>query len=151
LVEDNPGDARLLGEALAEIARECVGMSRGFADGELSKAKEAAQTQAVEAFSTISASAEVLSLSLDLGLPPDEPRRVLAKVVAAAEPDVESVARGIIRWEDATVVLVGDRAALEAELAQARKLLEEIAPKSGGLPAPAYLDPDGNPPAPPKG
>ena len=135
------------GEALAEIARECRGMTSGLRPGELEKAKAAARTNLVEAFSTASGSLDLFAATTELELPPDEPRRNIERMAAAAAADVEKIAREVIRWGDATIVLVGDLGAIEAEVAEANRLLKELPgePKAEGLDAPVFLDADGRP------
>ncbi len=135
------------GEALVEIARECRDMSAGLRAGELEKAKAAARTSLVEAFSTASSALDLLAATTELELPPDEPRRNIERMAAAAAADVERIAREVIRWGDATIVLVGDRAAIEAEVAEANRLLKDLPgePKAEGLDAPVYFDADGRP------
>jgi zinc protease len=122
------------GRALEEIVKECRGMDGGLRAGEIEKVMATARTGAVESFSTTSSSLEVLAQVAALGLPPDDPKRMLRRIEAAAPADVEKAARSIIRWDAGTVVLVGDRKAIEEGLAAAKGL---------DLPAPIVVGPDG--------
>src|SRR6185369_9374358 len=53
------------GEALAEIARECQGMEKGLAPGELAKAQAAARIAVAETFGTQAETAEELAELLE--------------------------------------------------------------------------------------
>jgi zinc protease len=67
------------------------------------------------------------------GLPLDEPKRFVAALEATTADDLRALAARTIDPDAATIVIVGDRAAIEGPL---REL---------GLPEPIIRDPDGDP------
>ncbi len=138
------------GEALGEIARECRGMAAGLKPGELEKATSTVKTDFIEALNTVAGSAETLATPAGAGLPPDTLRRRYREVSSARREDVERIAREVIRWDRSTVVVVGDRSEILKEIAEASRIIQELAPpgepwEKVALPPPEFLDADGNP------
>jgi zinc protease len=120
-----------LGEIKGELARLAGG---GLPAAEAGKARETARTDVAQALSTSASLVRSLVEGALSGRGADALAEQVAALDAATDPGVDRAARGPeFRFDDLTLVLVGDRT----------KVLPQV--KEAGLPEPLLLDAEGRP------
>jgi len=120
-----------LGEIRGELARLASG---GVAAAEVGKARETARSEVAHALSTSASLVHSLVEGALEGRGADALAEEVGALDAAADPGVDRAARGPeFRFDDLTLVLVGDRARILPQLAAA------------GVPEPLLLDAEGKP------
>jgi predicted Zn-dependent peptidase len=119
-----------LRETLAELKKMA---DEGPSPEEVTKIKALARADAVETYGSLQALAAALASDAAQGLPPDHNARALAAQGAATREALLPLARRGFSPDDATLLLVGPRKAIEAAL------------KANGLPAPEERDTEGRP------
>ena len=126
---------RVTGAALAEFRREFGGLAGGDVTApELDKAARTVRFELETGGDTTNAAVDQLAGLLRDGRPADAVNRDLAALPGVDLAAANALARsGLYRWEDLLVVLVGDKATVLPQLAEA------------GFPAPQVVDADGNP------
>ncbi len=126
---------RVTGPALAEFQREFAGLAGGdITEAELDKAARTVRFELETGGDTTNAAADQLTGLLRNGRPADAINRDLAALPGIDLATANALARsGLYRWEDLLIVLVGDKAEVLPQLAEA------------GFPAPQVVDADGNP------
>jgi predicted Zn-dependent peptidase len=125
------------GAALAEICSELGTLTSGGLPGaEASKARETARSGMADALGSSTGLVVLLGDDVLAGRPASALRDRVAALDQATAPMVDAVARsGAFAFDQLTLVLVGDRAAIEPQLEKA------------GLGAPVLLDVEGHPAA----
>ena len=104
------------GPALTEFFRELAGVRARVPDGEVAKARNYVALSFPEPFETVRGTAAVVGdLFLD-DLPLDAYDGYTASVLAVTPDDLERVAAEYVDPETVAVVLVGDRAVIEADV-----------------------------------
>ena len=118
--------------AVADILAEIDRMRAEPVDAqELTKARASLLDRTAEALSTAAGTAGTYA---DIGLyelPLDEPSRFIAALTAADDAALRALAARYLQSDQLTIIVVGDRAAIEADL------------RALGLPAPVMRDTDG--------
>jgi len=143
IVEEGPQSAFLVqtsvqtevtGPALVELRKELDGVASGLSDAEVAKARESLRYDLMDGIQTTSGLADLLAEAARNRRPPDALRREAAALASMDTASASAVAKGgVFGFGGMTVVLVGDRKAIEPQLAKA------------GLPAPVLLDVEGRP------
>ena len=109
------------GAALAEFCREFRAMETGsLTEEELAKAHSTISTRVCEALQTQEGKLEIYTVSAALGGVPEERRQFYRKVDSTTGPEASAEARERYHWDRATIVLVGDKAAIESQLKDLR-------------------------------
>jgi len=122
------------GAALVELRKELDGIASGLAEAEVAKARESLRYDLVDGVQTTAGLADLLAEASRNGRPPDALRRDAAALAAVDPAKASAEAKaGAFGFANMTVVLVGDRKAIEPQLSKA------------GLPTPALLDVEGKP------
>ncbi|MBI4606595.1 MAG: insulinase family protein [Planctomycetes bacterium] len=110
------------GPALVELCREIRGMASGaFAPEELQKSRSTYRSRLVEALESIDSTLRLYIASAALGRPARERRDFHAHVQRTPDGAIAEAARKAYRWEDAVVILAGDRQSVEAQLEELRE------------------------------
>ncbi|HSZ83492.1 MAG TPA: pitrilysin family protein [Polyangia bacterium] len=118
--------------AVTEFLKELRGVrEQPFTDAERTKARAMLLDRVAEGLATSSGIAATFAELGLYGLPLDEPERFIAALERATAEDLQRLARRYVDPDEACVLIVGDRAAIEPSL-------REI-----GLPAPELRDADG--------
>ena len=118
--------------AVTEFLKELRGVrEQPFTDAERTKARAMLLDRVAEGLATSSGIAATFAELGLYGLPLDEPERFIAALERATADDLLRLAQKYVDPDDACIVIVGDRAAIEPGL-------REI-----GLPAPELRDADG--------
>ena len=116
---------------ISEFFRELQAMGKGsLRKGELRKAASTQRSRLIENLETQTGLLGIYSSAAALNLEPTERRDFYAAMAAADEKSLESVSKQIYRWENALVVLVGDRGVIDKALEE----LRENGRAQGGLP-----------------
>ena len=107
---------------LSEFFREFQAMGSGsLRKGELGKAASTQRSRLIESLETQAGLLGIYSTAAALNLEPTERRDFYAAMAAADQESLEAVSKEIYRWEDAMVVLVGDRGVIDKALEELRK------------------------------
>ncbi|MCS6899912.1 MAG: pitrilysin family protein [Myxococcales bacterium] len=117
-----------LRETLAELKKMA---DEGPSAEEITKSKALARADAVETYGSLQAIAAALASSAAQGLPADHDARALAAQGSATREALLPLARRAFSPDEATILLVGPRKAVEAAL------------QANGLPAPEERDTEG--------
>jgi zinc protease len=105
--------------ALVEFCREFRAMKTGNITGdEFRKVRATHWRRTVEALQSQNRMLGLYALSAALGFPPDERRQFHQRLQHTSLQDVSQAARETFDWDPATIVLVGDRKAIEQQLAE---------------------------------
>jgi len=105
--------------ALVELCREFRAMETGnITADEFHKVRSTHWRRTVEALQSQKNTLGLYVLSAALGFPPVERKQFHQRVQKASLEEVSEAAREIFHWEPATIVLVGDRKAIEQQLAE---------------------------------
>ncbi|MEC9032684.1 MAG: insulinase family protein, partial [Planctomycetota bacterium] len=116
---------------ISEFFRELQAMGKGsLRKGELRKAASTQRSRLIENLETQTGLLGIYSTAAALNLEPTERRDFYAAMAAADEKSLESVSKQIYRWENAMIVLVGDRGVIDKALEE----LRENGRAQGGLP-----------------
>ena len=102
-----------------------------FTDAERTKARAMLLDRVAEGLATSGGIAATFAELALYGLPLDEPERFIAALERATAADLQRLAQKYIDPEDASIVIVGDRATIEPTL------------RALGLPAPELRDATG--------
>ena len=89
--------------------------------GELQKAAATQRSRLIENLQTQSGLLGIYSTTAAHNLQPAGRRAYYAAMAAAGEKDLEDISKEIYRWENALVVLVGDRGVIDKALDELRK------------------------------
>ena len=89
--------------------------------GELGKAASTQRSRLIESLETQAGLLGIYSGAAALNLEPTERRNFYAAMAAADEESLEAVSKEIYRWENALVILVGDRGVIDKALDELRK------------------------------
>ena len=120
--------------ALRETLAELKAMAeKGPTEEEVSKIKALARADAVETYGSLQAITAALAASAAQGLPPDHDARALSAQAAATREALLPLARRAFSTDEATILLVGPRKAIEAAL------------QANGLPPAEERDAEGRP------
>jgi zinc protease len=120
--------------AVTEFMNEMQGLrDQSITDEERTKARATLLDRVAEGLATSGGIAGTFGELGLYGLPLDEPHRFVAALERTTAADLERLARTYVDPARVSVVIVGDRAAIEPDL------------RAIGLPAPALRDADGNP------
>ncbi|MEE3200241.1 MAG: pitrilysin family protein [Planctomycetota bacterium] len=107
---------------ISEFFRELQAMGQGvLREGELQKAAATQRSRLIENLQTQSGLLGIYSSTAAHNLQPAGRRAYYAAMAAAGEKDLEDISKEIYRWENALVVLVGDRGVIDKALAELRK------------------------------
>ena len=104
--------------------------------GELQKAAATQRSRLIENLQAQSGLLGIYSTTAAHKLEPAGRRAYYAAMAAAGEKDLEKISKEIYRWENALVVLVGDRGVIDKALDGLRK---DGAAGEGGLPENFHL------------
>jgi predicted Zn-dependent peptidase len=104
------------GPALAEIDKELRAIRAELPDAEADKVRSLARQQMVETFATGAGTAQALAWLAGVGVALDAPGKLLAAQRALSGKDLAAVAGRLLPLEGATVIVVGDRKAIEPAL-----------------------------------
>jgi len=119
--------------AIAEFLSELRGMRENpVTDAERTKARAMLLDRVAEGLATTGGIAATFGEINLYGLPLDEPQRFIAALERASAADLDRLARTYVNPDQACIVVIGDRAAIEPAL------------RARGLPAPDLRDADGN-------
>ena len=123
---------------ISEFFREFQAMGQGaLRKGELQKAAATQRSRLIEKLQTQSGLLGIYSSTAAHNLEPASRRDFYATMAAATEKDLENISEEIYRWENALVVLVGDRGVIDKALDELRKNSQA----RGGEPLEAFLLP----------
>jgi predicted Zn-dependent peptidase len=103
-------------ESLTEFLRELHGMLQPVPAAELSRAKNYLALQFPGAFQSVAGIANNLEELAVYDLPPEYFNEYVARVLAVTQQDVQRVARQYIDPERIEIIVVGDRASIEADV-----------------------------------
>jgi zinc protease len=105
--------------ALLEFMKELEGVRGGrpFTPAEIAEAKEALVQRLPQSFASVGALAGSITTLLVQGLPADYYQAYAANVGAVTAADLDRVARRYVDLDRLAIVIVGDRASVEAALA----------------------------------
>ncbi len=107
---------------ISEFFREFQAMGQGvLRKGELQKAAATQRSRLIENLQTQSGLLGIYSSTAAHNLEPAWRRAFYATMAAATEQDLERAAKKTCRWENALVVLVGDRGVINKALDELRK------------------------------
>ncbi len=107
---------------ISEFFREFQAMGQGaLRKGELQKAAATQRSRLIENLQTQSGLLGIYSTTAAHNLQPAGRRAYYAAMAAAGEKDLEDISREIYRWENALVVLVGDRGVIDKALDELKK------------------------------
>jgi zinc protease len=131
-----PVPTRLTKDALAEVFRELFDVADTDPPGreEVESAKEPLIQAMLDSFETTGEITERLAQMVTFDLPDSEYASYQRRIEAVSRDDVVRVAKQVIKWENATILVVGDKARIAGPL----KTLPFV--KSIRL-----IDPHGNP------
>ena len=136
---------------VSEFFRELQEMGSGnLRKGELRKAASTQRSRLIESLETQAGLLGIYSTAAGLNLEPTERRDFYATMAAADEKNLEAVSKKIYRWENAMVVLVGDRGVIDKALEELRKngrAQGGLPLENFQLPAAKYFDREGLPEA----
>ena len=136
---------------ISEFFREFQEMGSGnLRKGELRKAASTQRSRLIESLETQAGLLGIYSTAAGLNLEPTERRDFYATMAAADEKNLEAVSKKIYRWENAMVVLVGDRGVIDKALEELRKngrAQGGLPLENFQLPAAKYFDREGLPEA----
>ena len=126
------------GPALRELCKEFrrMGSDEGLTEYEETKARATYRNRLVETLEAAAGTLDVYIEAAAAAKPPITPRQYFGRVTAQTAEEVVDACRRVFRWEHALIVLVGDRALVEKQLAE----LEGEC----GLPEAVVVDRDGN-------
>lgn len=105
--------------ALLEFMKELRGVQGGrpFTEAEIAEAKEAMVQQLPQSFGSVGAMAGSITNLYLLGLPMDYYQTYASRIAAVTPADLDRVARRYLDLDRVAIVVVGDRAKIEAPLA----------------------------------
>ena len=107
---------------ISEFFREFQAMGQGaLRKGELQKASATQRSRLIESLQTQSGLLGIYSTTAAHNLQPAWRRAYYAAMAAAEEKDLEDISEEIYRWENALVVLVGDRGVIDKALEDLKK------------------------------
>tara|TARA_B100000809_G_scaffold264510_1_gene320545 strand:+ start:1217 stop:2728 length:1512 start_codon:yes stop_codon:yes gene_type:complete len=107
---------------ISEFFREFQAMGQGpLRKGELQKAAATQRSRLIENLQTQSGLLGLYSSTAAHNLEPAGRRDFYAAMAAATEKDLENISEEIYRWENALVVLVGDRGVIDKALDELKK------------------------------
>jgi zinc protease len=126
------------GPALVELCREVHAMETGNLEpDEIAKSRSTQRIRLVESLEAQDSTADLFVLSAALGNEPGERRKYFERLEGTATEEIVAQCRDVYRWERATIVLVGDKKAIESQLAELRaKPPADLAGKPFTLPEP---------------
>lgn len=104
------------GPAIAEFMNELRGMHEPIPDDEVERARNFLAMRFPAGFQSVSEIAARLGDMVQYGLPADYFNRYVDNVLAVTRADVERVARQYLDPDNVTIFVVGDRAAIEAQV-----------------------------------
>jgi predicted Zn-dependent peptidase len=106
--------------ALLEFIRELRGVvgEKPFTDAEIAEAKQAIVQGLPRNFASVGALSEALTALYQYGLPADYYQTFADRVNAVTRADLDRVARKYVDLDRLAIVIVGDRATVEAPLAR---------------------------------
>ncbi len=138
------------GPALGEFCREIRAMETGkLGPEELAKSRSTHGSRLVEALEAQDSTLGVYLLSASLGSNPDERREYFRRLGSASAEDIARECRNAYRWDRATIVLVGDRKTIEAQLADLKATPPlDLEGKPCSFPPPELRGREGEPLAP---
>lgn len=136
--------------ALVEVCRELRAMETGrFEDEELAKSRSTHKSRLVESLETQDSILGLYSLSAALGFGPSERRDFHRRTAASTPAEIQEAARRYYAWDRSTIVLVGDKASIEAQLTEARaNPPKDLAGRPCTFGPSEVLGRDGEPPSP---
>ena len=148
---DGGGGSGGAGRGVAELWRELQEVGRGCGGkGGVRKADCSKGGRLIEGVETEGGVLGIYSTAAGLNLEPTERRDFDATMAAADEKNLEAVSKKIYRWENAMVVLVGDRGVIDKALEELRKngrAQGGVPLENFQLPAAKYFDREGLPEA----
>ncbi len=123
--------ADVTGESIGEFLNELKGVRSGssITAGEVEKARETLRTEQIETFAGISGVLGAAGELLANGMPFETLAADMKAMEAVTDADLNAVVKDAIPLERGILVLVGDKALIEKEIAEL-----------GGLPAPVEVD-----------
>jgi len=104
------------GPALREFMKELRAIREGVTDEEVAGARNYLAMRYPAGFQSVADIASQLAEVVQYGLPVDELNQFTRRVLAVTRQDVERVARTYIDPENLVIVVVGDRARIEAQI-----------------------------------
>lgn len=105
------------GAALTEIWREFRAIETGsISSEELAKSRATQAGRTVEALETQASTLGLFRFPMVLGQPPDARRKLQEAMEKVTDAEVSAAAMRWLRWDGATVVLVGDEKLIRSEL-----------------------------------
>ncbi len=104
------------GPALREFMKELRGIREGVTDDEVQRARNYLAMRFPAGFQSVAGIAQQLADVVQFGLPADDFNHFTDRVLAVTRQDVERVARKYIDPENLVIVVVGDRARIEAQV-----------------------------------
>ena len=140
---------------ISEFFREFQAMGEGaLRKGELQKAAATQRSRLIENLQAQSGLLGIYSTTAAHRLQPAGRRAYYAAMAAAGEEDLEKISKEIYRWENALVVLVGDRGVIDKALDGLHKdgaAGEDGLPENFHLPGAEYFSREGLPEVPAAG
>lgn len=130
--------------ALVEFAREFLSLqSAGMTQDEMEKARASSRTQVIQGLETQSGALSLFQRALAQGQGPRRGRELFESIAETTSDAVLESARRYLRWDQATIVLVGDRSKIDVTLQALRAQPPTDLPGAFVLPMPEYRDRDG--------
>lgn len=134
------------GPSVVEFCREFQIMEEGeFTPAEISKAQASYRSRIIEALESQSGTLSVYESSLTHGGTPQSRSEFYRRLVGASGGAVAEASTKNFVWNDATIVLVGDRGRIEAALEKLRAHPPSDLPNAFALPPLEVRDRDGAP------